>query len=228
MTELIVVLDVDTSEEALGIVERCDGCAWFKVGAQLYTRCGPDIVRSIHDLGRKVMLDLKYHDIPNTVRHAVRAAADLCVGMVTVHALGGKDMIAAACEAVGGTETRVLAVTVLTSHSEEVLREELGLPERPDEAVPRLARMAVESGAHGIVCSPLEVELVRGTVGSEVIIVTPGVRPRWSSQDDQVRVMTPGEAAVAGSNYLVVGRPILTHADPAVAVALIQEELGGD
>lgn len=225
MSELIVVLDVDTADEALTLVDTCTGCDWFKIGAQLFTRCGPEIVRTVQDRGKHVMLDLKFHDIPNTVNHAVRGAADLGVAMLTLHATGGKRMIAAAREAVEGTTTQLLAVTILTSLSEEMLREEVGLSEAPTEAVPRLACMAIETGAHGVVCSPLEVAVVREKVGPVPLLVTPGVRPPWASKDDQQRVMTPGDAAAAGANFIVVGRPILTHEDPAVAVALIKKEL---
>ena len=225
MAELIVVLDVDKAEDALALVEKCEGCTWFKIGMQLFARCGPGIVSEIQDRGKKVMLDLKFHDIPNTVRNASRAAADLGVGMFTLHASGGRRMIEAAREAVEETETQILAVTVLTSMSEETLRTELGIQEAPGEAVRRLASMAVGAGAHGIVCSPLEVELVRNAVGPETVLVTPGVRPEWSSRDDQQRVMTPGDAARAGADFVVVGRPILHHDDPAVAVGLIEKEL---
>lgn len=225
-TELIVVLDVDGADEALGIVERCAGCDWFKVGSQLFTRCGPEVVREIQGRGKRVMLDLKFHDIPNTVAKSAGAAADLGVGMFTVHAGGGRDMIAAARGAVDGSETKILAVTVLTSLTEGMLREEIGIPESPEEAVPRLAKVAVDAGAHGIVCSPLEIGVVREAVGSDALIVTPGIRPTWSSKDDQQRITTPGEAAAAGASFIVVGRPILKHEDPAVAVGLIKEELG--
>lgn len=224
-TELITVLDVDLREQALHIINECAECGWFKIGSQLFTRCGPEIVRDVQDLHKDVMLDLKLHDIPNTVNRAGRAAADMGVSMFTIHALGGKRMIAAAREAVEDSATRILAVTVLTSHTESILREELGIAESPEEAVRRLAAMAVEAGAHGIVCSPREISLVRDTVGGEPTIVTPGVRPSWAGADDQERITTPREAARAGANYIVVGRPILNHEDPAKAVQLIQKEL---
>lgn len=224
-TELIVVLDVDTREEALRTVRACGECQFFKIGAQLFTRCGPDIVREIQGLGKQVFLDLKYHDIPNTVAKAAKAAAALHVSLFTIHALGGCRMIEAARESVEGTNTRILAVTVLTSLSDEMLRSEIGLPETAEEAVPRLAQMAVASGAHGVVCSPHEIGVVRERVGHAALIVTPGVRPAWSATDDQARFMTPREARQAGANYIVVGRPILKHENPAEAVNLILEEL---
>jgi orotidine-5'-phosphate decarboxylase len=224
-TELITVLDVDTREEALRIIEASEGCDWYKIGSQLFTRCGPDIVKEVLAMGRQVMLDLKFYDIPNTVAHGASAAAALNVGLFTVHASGGINMIAAARKAVEGTDTRILAVTVLTSFTDEQLRDEVGLHETAAQAVPRLARQAVDAGAHGIVCSPWEIQLVRDAVGPEPLVVTPGIRPAWSSKDDQARIMTPGDAAKAGASMIVVGRPILKHENPAEAVRLIKEEL---
>lgn len=224
-TELIVVLDVDTRAEALDTVGACGDCGWFKVGAQLFTRCGPGIVLELLELGKSVFLDLKYHDIPNTVAKAAQAAADLGAGLFTLHASGGRKMIEAAREAVEGSATRILAVTVLTSLSDEMLRDEVGLPETAAEAVARLARLAVGSGAHGVVSSPREIALIRDAVGPEPLVVTPGIRPVWASTDDQARVMTPREAAEAGADFIVVGRPILRHENPAEAVRLILEEL---
>ena len=224
-TELIVGLDVDTREQALDAVRAIGRCSHVKIGAQLFTRCGPHIVREVQALGKRVMLDLKYHDIPNTVAGAARAAADLGADLFTLHASGARNMIQAARKAVEGTETRILAVTILTSLTDAMLRDELALDETARQAVPRLAKMAVEAGAHGIVCSPLEIALVREAVGPEPLIVTPGVRPAWAAKDDQARVMTPREAASAGANYIVVVRPILKHDNPAEAVKMILEEL---
>ena len=225
-TELIIVLDVDTREEALRAVDACDQCQYFKIGSQLFTRCGPDIVREILGLGKKIFLDLKFHDIPNTVARAAKAAADLGVSLFTLHSTGGCRMIEAAREAVEGTETRILAVTVLTSLSDEMLKSEIGLPETASQAVERLAKLAIASGAHGVVSSPHEIVKVRETIGLKPLIVTPGIRPEWSaSKDDQVRVTTPRQAAEAGANFIVVGRPILKHDDPAEAVKLVLQEL---
>ena len=224
-TELIVVLDIDTREEAMAIVSACEGCETFKVGSQLFTRCGPEIVRMLIDQGKKVMLDLKYHDIPNTVNHAVHAAVDLGVSLITLHAGGGSPMIEAARKATEKSPTQLLAVTVLTSMNEETLRNDIGIPESPTQTVPRWAKMANDAGAHGIVCSAQEIKLVRSAVGPAPLIVTPGIRPHWASNDDQQRIMTPHEAALAGANFIVVGRPILNHENPAKAVELILEEL---
>ena len=225
MTQLITVLDTDTPEDALAIVAAAQGCDWFKIGSQLFTRCGPDIVRQVQGLGKNVFLDLKFHDIPNTVAKAARGAADLGADLFTLHASGGSKMIAAAREAVDGTDTRILAVTVLTSLTDRDLADELGLHDTAGQAVARLARLAVGAGAHGIVCSPREIGMVRDAVGGEPIVVTPGIRPAWASKDDQARVMTPRKAAEAGADFIVVGRPISGHENPAEAVRLILEEL---
>ena len=224
-TEIIVALDVNTREEALRAAGTCKGCDWFKVGLQLFSRTGPTLVRYLIAHDKKVFLDLKLHDIPNTVGHAATAAADLGVSLITVHASGGKRMIAAAREAVEGSETRVLAVTVLTSLSENELRGEVGMDETPAEAVERLAGMAVGAGAHGIVASPKELAMLRQAVGAGPLIVTPGIRPSWSSQNDQVRIATPRDAARDGADFIVVGRPVLQNEDPAQALQARREEL---
>lgn len=224
-TQLIVVLDVDTREEAVRIVESCGDCAYYKIGSQLFTRCGPDIVREMQRRGKQVFLDLKYHDIPNTVAQAAKGAAALGVSLLTLHTMGGRRMIEAARRAVEGSATRILAVTVLTSLSDEMLRDELGLAETAAEAAPRLAQLAADAGAHGVVCSPREISNIRKRLGEEPLIVTPGIRPAWAGKDDQVRVTTPRQAAAAGANYIVVGRPILKHENPAEAVRQILEEL---
>ena len=224
-TELITVLDADSREEALARVALCGDCGWFKVGSQLFTRCGPDVVREIIGLGKRVFLDLKFHDIPNTVGAAARAAAELGASLFTVHATGGRNMIAAARKAVAGSDTRLLAVTVLTSLTDDMLRREVGIPEHAAQAVPRLAKMAVDAGAHGVISSPREIALIREAVGRDALIVTPGVRPAWSTKDDQARILTPRQAAEAGADFIVVGRPIFNHENPAEAVMRIQREL---
>jgi len=222
-----VALDLDDRDAALEMVHRCEGVAWFKVGLQLYTRLGPGIVQALVKAGKRVFLDLKFHDIPNTVGQAARAAVQAGAGLLTVHATGGKVMMEAARAAVEGSETRVLAVTVLTSLSDAELQREVGLQETGSEAVARLSVLAVNAGTHGIVCSPREAALVRQAVGPGPVIVTPGVRPAWAADahDDQQRVMTPSDAARAGADMIVVGRPILRHPDPAEAVQRITEEL---
>lgn len=224
-TELITALDVDTRETAVELVEACGDCPWFKVGLQLFSRCGPDIVQEIQSHQKKVFLDLKFHDIPNTVAMAVKAAADSGAEMINVHALGGTAMINAAREALVKTGTKLLAVTILTSHSDAALRDELGLSESAAQAVPRLAQLAMKAGAHGIVCSAQEAQAVRAVAGADAIIVTPGIRTSWASADDQQRITTPRDAAAAGADFIVVGRPITQHEKPAEAVAQILEEL---
>jgi len=224
-TELIVGLDLDSEAEACAAVRACDSCDCFKIGSQLFSRCGPSVVRAVQDRGKAVFLDLKFHDIPNTVARAARAAADLGAGLFTLHASGGVRMIQAAREAINGSETRILAVTVLTSLSDTMLQEEIGIPQTAAQAVPRLARLAVEAGAHGIVCSPREIALVREAVGADPLVVAPGIRPEWAGQDDQVRTMTPRQAADAGADMIVVARPVLSHARPAEAIRLILDEL---
>ena len=209
----------------MATVTACAGCDWFKIGSQLFTRCGPEIVELVQAEGKRVMLDLKFHDIPNTVAHAVGAAVDMGVSMLTLHAGGGREMIVAARKACEDSPTRLLAVTVLTSMNETMLRNDVGIAASPEETVRRWAQMAVESGAHGIVCSAQEIGVVREVVGSDPLIVTPGIRPAWASTDDQQRIMTPKDARVAGATHIVVGRPILKHADPSEAVRLILEEL---
>lgn len=226
-TELIVALDVDSRVAAVKIVEACGGCDWFKVGFQLFTRYGPSIVEEVRGRGKQVMLDLKFHDIPNTVRTAAKAAADLEVSLLTLHAAGGRAMIAAAREGVEGTDTKLLAVTVLTSLDEAMLREEVGFQETPDEAVARLGALAVDAGAHGLVASPREIRGLREVVGTEPLIVTPGIRPTWAGLDDQKRTTSPWDAAIAGATHIVVGRPVLNHENPSEAVKLIREELHG-
>lgn len=224
-TEIIIALDVDSLSQSLEAVEACGECRWFKTGLQLFSRTGPAIVEHLKSRGKRVFLDLKLHDIPNTVARAARAAADLGADLITVHACGGRTMISAARNAVEGSGTRVLAVTVLTSIDDHTLRVEVGLHETAEQAVGRYARMAVESGAHGVVASPFEIRTVRSIVGGGPIIVTPGIRPPWAASDDQARFLTPREAAEAGADFIVVGRPVLKHERPSEAFDQIRKEI---
>ncbi len=201
----------------------------FKVGKQLYTACGPAAVRMIQRCGGGVFLDLKYHDIPNTVAMASLEAARLGVKLFNLHALGGYEMMARTVEelgkgSTGGDRPRVLAVTILTSSTEDTLRE-VGIDRPVPEMVVRLARLAQKAGIDGVVASPLEVPLIREACGREFLIVTPGVRSAAASTDDQKRVMTPGEAVRAGSDYLVIGRPIAAATDPVKACEAIIDEI---
>lgn len=224
---LIVALDVSTTGEAGDLVRKLAGkVGMFKVGSQLFTAGGADLVREIVDGGHKVFLDLKYHDIPNTVAGAVAAAARLGVSLVDVHALGGRAMIEAGVGALPAMATKLLAITVLTSHTSESL-EEIGLPSTVEVSVERLARLAKEAGADGVVASPHEVALIRKACGTDFLIVTPGIRPAGSARGDQARAATPRAALAAGADFLVVGRPILEAADPAAAADAIVAEMAG-
>ena len=229
---LIFALDVDSFEEAREWVGRLQGrVGAFKVGKQLFTRCGPDVVRMVRDLGVDVFLDLKYHDIPNTVAMAGLEALRLGVWMFNVHALGGPEMMARLVTEVDkvcprGTKGRplLIAVTILTSSTDATLQA-VGIDRPVTEMVPRLARLAQQAGMDGVVASPQEVGLIRQACGEDFLIVTPGVRPADASLDDQQRVMTPGQALRAGADYLVVGRPIAAAPDPAAAAAAIVAEM---
>jgi orotidine-5'-phosphate decarboxylase len=222
---LIVALDVSTADEARALVDRLSGqVGMFKVGSQLFTAAGPQLVREIVGHGDKVFLDLKYHDIPQTVANAVAEASLLGVSLMTVHALGGRAMMEAAVGALPAVGTRLLAVTILTSHDEESLGA-IGLQSAVADSVQRLARLARQARADGVVASPLEAALIRSACGPDFLIVTPGVRPAGARPDDQARPATPAAAIKAGASYLVVGRPIVQAADPAAAAAAIVREI---
>jgi orotidine-5'-phosphate decarboxylase len=213
---LIIALDVSSAAAAQKIVTAIGESAFtYKVGMQLYTAEGPQVVRDLVASGRRVFLDLKYHDIPNSVEGAVREAAQLGVNMLTVHAAGGSNMLRAAVEAGrdrGGL--MVIAVTVLTSMDESDL-EKIGMRGSVADSVLRLAAIALAEGCHGVVASAKEAPRLRAELGDDFVIVTPGVRPAGSAVADQVRVVTPAQAISAGANYIVVGRPITEAADPA-------------
>jgi orotidine-5'-phosphate decarboxylase len=234
--KLIVALDVDTGDEARRLVKMLRGIVgMFKIGSQLFTVAGPDLVREIVKSGDRVFLDLKFHDIPNTVAAAGIEATRLGVTIFNVHAAGGSEMmrrtadaIAEYAEAEGQARPLVIAVTVLTSSNEKTLAE-LGWSVNPEELVERLAVLAAGSGMDGVVASPREVGVVRAAVTRPgFIVVTPGVRPAGSSANDQIRVTTPRAAVMAGADYLVVGRPILEAADPARAALQIIDEMEMD
>jgi orotidine-5'-phosphate decarboxylase len=220
----MVALDMDDGDEAVRLADDIGpDVAALKVGSQLFTRQGPQIVERIIGSGGKVFLDLKYHDIPNTVATAVRGAATLGISWLTVHASGGRDMIRAARDAAG--DARILAVTVLTSLDQDAVKE-IGWDGNIRERVLSLAAMAREAGADGIVCSPLEVSAVRGVVDDECVLVTPGIRPKGTAADDQARIATPEKAVADGADYLVVGRPVVKAPDRKEAVRMILEEMG--
>lgn len=225
---LIVALDFPGAVPALALVDRLSPATCrLKIGKELFTREGPQIVRAVQDRGFEVFLDLKFHDIPNTTAAAVQAAADLGVWMVNVHAAGGRRMMEACRERLesGGHATRLIAVTVLTSMEADDLHE-TGVPGKPVEQVQRLAALAEGCGLHGVVCSAQEAGLLRALSRPDFLLVTPGIRPADSDAGDQRRIMTPVEAQAAGVSYMVIGRPITQVPDPVAALAAINRSLG--
>ncbi len=224
---LIIALDVSRASEAQKIVNQVgDAASTYKVGKQLFTAEGPQVVRDLVASGRKVFLDLKFHDIPNTVAGAVASAAELGVSMLTVHASGGSKMLRAAAETAAAAKAKpiVLAVTVLTSLDDADLQE-LGLPVGVADQVLRLAGIARNAGCTGIVASAHEAASIRRNLGEGFAIVTPGVRPAGTETGDQARVVTPADAFKAGATHIVVGRPITSDPDPAAAAARILREI---
>jgi len=222
--KIIVALDVPMKKEALGLVEQLrPEISFFKIGLQLYTAEGPAIVREVLASGAKVWLDLKLHDIPNTVGRAVESASGLGVQMLTIHLSGGSEMIRAAVGAKKGAVS-ILGVTVLTSSIEATLRE-TGISDTVDKQVLRLAKLGVENGIDGVVASPHEIRRLRSEFGDKIIIAVQGIRPTWAKADDQKRFITPREALDAGADYIGIGRPITAHQNPREALAKILEEL---
>jgi orotidine-5'-phosphate decarboxylase len=222
-----VALDVSTAEAALALAERLeDQCQWFKVGLELYIAAGPAIVEKLVSRGHSIFLDLKLHDIPNTVAAAVRSAASLGASLLTVHASGGLAMLAAAQEAVSlmATPPQLLAVTVLTSIDQAQLKA-TGVHATPQEQAALLANLGLQAGIRGFVCSPQEAAALRALAGPEGVLVTPGIRPNGADQGDQQRIATPTYALDQGASYLVVGRPITQAADPALAAEAILLEI---
>ena len=245
-TQLIVALDVDTEEKALGLVEKLKTeVRIFKIGSELFTSCGPGIVTAVKDKGAirehkgdirgdrgcAVFLDLKFHDIPNTVAKSAVAAVRLGVSMLNVHALGGYDMMKKAAEFVAAeakalkiTKPKIIAVTALTSMDENGLKK-VGIDDSMEHQVLRLAKLAKDASLDGVVASPSEVKLIREELGEDFIIVTPGVRPEWAAVNDQKRIATPKEAVLNGTTYIVVGRPITEALAPLEAARRIQKEM---
>ena len=231
---LIVALDFDSDKKALELVQALSGrLTTFKVGHQLFTRYGPPIVRKIHELGGRVFLDLKYHDIPTTVGKAGIEAARLGVFMFNVHVSGGGTMmrrcteiVSQACQKEGLTRPRIIGVTLLTSVCEETLRDDLGVGRSIEEQVRHFASLAKADGLDGVVASAREIGAIREACGEDFLIVTPGIRPEGASLDDQSRVATPRWAINAGADYLVIGRPITGADDPLKAAEAILGEMG--
>ena len=222
--KIIVALDVPTKKDALGLVEQLGGqISFFKIGLQLYTAEGPEIVRAVLASGAKVFLDLKLHDIPNTVANAVESAGKVGAQMLTIHLSGGPEMIRAAVSAKKGKMSS-LGVTVLTSATQQTL-DEIGIGEQLDRHVLRLGNLGAAAGIDGLVASPFEVSFLREQLGDKIKLIVPGVRPSWSESGDQKRFMTPRQALEAGADYLVIGRPITKDPNPRGAVEKILEEL---
>jgi orotidine-5'-phosphate decarboxylase len=224
---LIVALDAPTAAEALALVDRLENtCRWFKVGLELFTAAGPAVLEPLIRRGHSVFLDLKLHDIPNTVAGAVRSVAGLGASMLTLHASGGPAMLAAAREALAGVSNppELLAVTVLTS-MDSTQTAAIGILRSPAEQVSLLASMGLGAGIRGFVCSPQEVGYLRQLTGPSGVLVIPGIRPGGSAIGDQKRIATPADALRDGASYLVVGRPITQAADPAAAAEAILAEM---
>lgn len=226
--DLILALDVPTREEAAPILRQLRGeLRWVKIGLQMFTAYGPDYVKAVADEGFNIFLDLKLHDIPNTVAKAVESLAPLPIGMLTLHTSGGREMMSYARKAqlASKPDLLLLGVTVLTSMDAAGLSE-LGVSVSPEQQVARLGLLAADAGLTGLVCSPLEVGLLRSRLSADVKLVTPGIRPAGEAGgDDQKRIMTPADAARAGSSYIVVGRPILKAKDPVAATRAILADL---
>ncbi len=231
--KLILALDVDDCDYAIGLVDAFSPhIDIFKVGLELHTIAGKKIIDEIHKRGRRVFLDLKFHDIPNTVAKAGIAAARLGVFMFNLHASGGHDMmkkcrdeVVNACLKENISRPRIIAVTVLTSISQEVLKQEMGIQHSLKTQVRHLAGLALKAGLDGVVASAQEASMIRGHCGRGFLIITPGIRPHWASADDQHRMMTPKKALQEGADYLVMGRAILSHSNPARAIELVREEM---
>jgi orotidine-5'-phosphate decarboxylase len=225
---IIVALDYPQAQPALDLVARLEpSLCRLKVGKELFTAAGPQLVEKLMQRGFEVFLDLKFHDIPNTTAQACKAAASLGVWMVNVHALGGRKMMEAARDAVAACARppRLIAVTVLTSMAQEDLAG-IGIAATPGEMVLRLAKLAQDSGLDGVVCSAQEAAMLRQHCGSSFCLVTPGIRPADAAADDQSRIMTPAAALQNGSSYLVIGRPVTKAADPLLALQNISREIG--
>lgn len=224
---IIVAIDANNQRDALALADQMNPeyCR-LKVGKELFTQLGPQIVKDLHQRGFEVFLDLKFHDIPNTTAQAVLAAAELGVWMVNVHASGGRNMMQTTVERLkaGGYKTHLIAVTVLTSMGREDLLE-VGLDIDPAEQVVRLAKLAQSSGLDGVVCSAQEAPVLRQALGSSFLLVTPGIRPAGAAADDQKRIVTPQQAIADGVNHMVIGRPITRADNPAQALLDIYQSI---
>ena len=231
--KIIVALDVPTRADAMALVDKLHNeVGAFKIGLQLYNAEGPDIIHDIQAAGGKVFVDLKFHDIPNTVAQTTKVITGRGAFMFTVHAGGGSKMLQATAAAKSETaaekgllEPIALAVTVLTSISQDEFAQEIGISRKIEDQVVHWAKMAQAAGMDGVVASPQEIKAIREACGDDLVIVTPGIRPRWAAANDQSRIMTPAEAVAAGANYLVIGRPITKADDPTEAARRIVQEI---
>jgi orotidine-5'-phosphate decarboxylase len=229
--KIIVALDVSSKEQALSLIRQLEGVEIFKVGLRLFAAEGPSLLKDIKTLGKKIFLDLKLHDIPNTVAEAVRAAVRHGIEMLTLHSSGGREMMARASDSAAAEAERLgvdkpilLAVTVLTSLTTEDLHD-MGIPSDALPQVLLLARLARRAGMEGVVCSPHEIEVVKKEIGKDFLVVVPGIRPSSTAADDQKRVLTPSLAFEKGADYLVIGRPIIEAPSPQEAFLRVVEEL---
>ncbi len=230
--KIIVALDVPTRAQALELVAKLyDDVGAFKIGMQLYNAEGPSIVHDIQKQGGKVFIDLKLHDIPNTVAEATKVLTGLQAFIMTLHASGGKKMLAAAAQSArenvpeSGRKPLVVAVTVLTSLSQQEFTDEIGIERPIAEQVVNWAKLAQAAGLDGVVASPQEIDVIRQACGKDFVIITPGIRPLWAAANDQSRIMTPKQAVEAGADYLVIGRPITAQPDQAEAAKRIVAEI---
>lgn len=227
--KIIIALDMASDHDVMTLLRQLDPAQCrVKIGKELFTRYGPALVRQVSDLGFDIFLDLKFHDIPNTVNKAVIAAAELGIWMLTLHAAGGAEMLRAARDAVTASEHKPLlvAVTLLTSLEQDDLAVQ-GVQRTPLEQVQRLASLAQECGMDGVVCSAAEAGELRKLLRKDFLLVTPGIRPQGDAANDQKRIVTPAAAVQEGSDYLVIGRPITRAREPVAKLALIQEEISG-
>jgi orotidine-5'-phosphate decarboxylase len=223
--KIIVALDLPSVDAARKLISVLgEDVAWYKIGLQLFGLGGPAFIQEVKATGAKIFLDLKFHDIPNTVRSAVEAACSLGVDMLTIHLSGGSEMCQAAVKGRGPSSTQILGVTVLTSQTEATLSE-IGIQRSLTQQVLSLAGLARTTGITGLVASPLELEALRNEFGKHFVIVTPGIRPTWSTAEDQKRFTAPAEALKLGADHLVIGRPITAAPDPKAAFSRIASEL---
>ena len=231
--QLIVALDVEHLADANRLVTTLsDDVTWFKIGKQLFTAVGPASVKALHEAKKNIFLDLKFHDIPNTVAGAVASATKIGANLINMHASGGLEMMRTAAEVaekqaseLGIPKPTLLGVTLLTSVNEATFQRDFATQRKLEDQVAYLAELSQKAGLEGVVASPLEIGLIRKVCGSDFVIVTPGVRPSWAASNDQQRVMTPGEAIDAGADYIVVGRPITAADNPSDAARAILQEI---